>query len=72
MTKIQSNMKGLLSPKHSLFVWCWRASNYEVDDRIWPEIEFVQDFMPDLVTCKFDEDVMNNEDVILFTILSPL
>ena len=32
-----------------------RASNSKVSGLIRPEFEFIQDFMPVLVTCKFDE-----------------
>ena len=28
---------------------------------VWPEFELVRDFMPVLVTCKFNEDPINNE-----------
>ena len=33
-----------------------RASNSKVNSLIWPLIELVRDFMPVLVTCKFDKD----------------
>ena len=33
-----------------------RASKSEVDSRIWPEFELIQDFMAVLVTCKIDEN----------------
>ena len=37
----------------------------------WPEFEHVQDFMPILVTCKFDEETINNEYASVET-FSPL
>ena len=33
-----------------------RACNSKMIDQIWPQFELVWDFMPVLVTCKFDED----------------
>ena len=33
-----------------------RASNSKANSSICPEIELVRDFMPVLVTCKFEED----------------
>ena len=35
-----------------------KAHNSKVTDPIWPESELVQDFMPVLVTSKFDEDLI--------------
>ena len=34
---------------------------------MWPEFELVRDFMAVLVTCKFDDDPIKNEDVIVST-----
>ena len=42
-----------------------RASNSEVNSRIWPKIYHVCDFMVVLVTCKFDEDVIKTEVAIV-------
>ena len=39
----------------------------EVTDLIRPEFEFLQDFMPVLVTSKFDEDQIKNERATLET-----
>ena len=36
-----------------------RANNSKVHHPIWPEIELVRDFMTILVTCKFEEDLIN-------------
>ena len=38
-----------------------RARNFEMTDPIRPEFELVRDFMPVLVTSKFDEDPIKNE-----------
>ena len=39
------------------------ASNVKGNSLIWPKIIHVQDFMPVLVTCKFEEDLIRNEVV---------
>ena len=36
--------------------WLSRASNSEVTSPVWPTFKLIQDFMPFLVTRKFDED----------------
>ena len=38
-----------------------RASNSKANGLFWPKIELVRDFMPVLVTSKFDEDLIKNE-----------
>ena len=65
-------MKGL-SCLH-LF-WCLWASNSEVNyntgsdskanSPIWPKIKLFRDNMPDLLTCKFEEDPIKNEGLVL-------
>ena len=49
-----------------------RASNSKVTGQIWSDYELVRDFMPVLVTRKFDDDPIKNEDTIVFTTCSPL
>ena len=44
-----------------------KASNSKVNIPIWPKIKLVRDFMPDLVTCKFKEDLIKNEGAIVST-----
>ena len=44
-----------------------RARKSEVTDPIRPEFELVRDFMPVLVTSKFDEDLIKNERTSLET-----
>ena len=44
-----------------------RARNSEVTDSIQPEFELVWDFMAVLVTSKFDEDPIQNEQASLET-----
>ena len=44
-----------------------RVCNSKVTDPIRPEFEHVQDFMPVLVTSKFDEDLIKNERASLET-----
>ena len=46
--------------------------NSKVTDPNWPELEPVKDFMPVLVTSKFDEDLDKNECAILETRFFPL
>ena len=40
--------------------------------QIWVEFEFVWDFMSVLVICKFEENLIKNEDIIMETTFSPL
>ena len=49
-----------------------RANNSLSDSPICPEIKLVQDFMADLVTCKFDKDLIKNEIAIIQTTFSPI
>ena len=46
--------------------------NSIVNSPIWPKFEFVLDFMPILVICKFDEDRIKSEGVTVDTSFSPL
>ena len=43
------------------FIRPQRANNSKVTDPIWLEFELVREFMPVLVTSKFDEDPIKNE-----------
>ena len=52
-------------------VWRSRARNSKLSGHIWLEIESVRDFMPVLVICKFEENLIKNKDIIMET-LSPL
>ena len=47
-----------------------RAANYAVHGRIWPNLELIRDFIVVLVTFKNEEDLINNEDARVFTILN--
>ena len=49
-----------------------RARNSEVNDPIRPEFELVRDFMPVLVTSKFDDDPIKNERANLGDTIFPL
>ena len=53
-------------------VWRSRASNSRASSSIWPEIELVRDFVPDLVTCKFYEDPIKIESSIMSTTFFPI
>ena len=44
---------------------------YEPKSLIWPESELIQDFMFVLVTCRFHDDLIKNEVIIMST-TSPL
>ena len=48
-----------------------RASNSKVNSPIWLKIKILQDFMPVLIICKFDEEPIKNEDTIDQTTFSP-
>ena len=51
---------------------CLRASNSEVNGRVWPEFELFRDFVAVLVTCKFDDETIKNEGTIVTTTFSTL
>ena len=42
-----------------------KACNSEVNSPLWPEMVLVQDFMPVLVVCKFEEDPIKTEGAIM-------
>ena len=44
----------------------------EVTDPIWHEFELARDFMPVLITSKFGEDPIKNEQASLETTFYPL
>ena len=48
------------------------ASNSKPNGVIWPEFKFFQYFMDVLITCKYEEDPIQNEVAILWTTFSPL
>ena len=47
-----------------------RASNTRVNSPIWPEFEFIRDFMAILVTCKFEDDSIKGQGTFLRTTFS--
>ena len=49
-----------------------KAANPAVLGLIWPNFELVRDVMYVLVTCKYEEDQIKNEDARVFTTFSPL
>ena len=49
-----------------------RAANSAVLGRIWSNFELVQDIMAVLVTCKYEEDPIKNEDARVLTRFSSL
>ena len=49
-----------------------RTANSAVLGPIWPNFELVRDVINVLVTCKYEEDPINNEGARVFTIFSPL
>ena len=49
-----------------------RATNSVRSDLIWPKFELVQDFMPVLVTCKFETNLIKNKRQKVETSFSPL
>ena len=44
-----------------------RACNSEANSPIWPKITLVRDFMPILVTCKFEELIKNEGAIMSIT-----
>ena len=59
---IRSKMNELAWRHHFPIVSLWeifrrsRAANSVVSGPIWPQFEFLRDFMHDLVTCKYEKD----------------
>ena len=49
-----------------------REANSAVLGPIWPNFELVRDHMDVLVTCKYEEDPIKNEDARVDTTFSPL
>ena len=49
-----------------------RAANSAVLGPIWPNLELVGDIMDNLVTCKYEEDLIKNEGARVDTTFSPL
>ena len=73
MKKIQSKMKALEWSQHySLIFQTLKAANSEVSDKILPKFSPIQAFMADYVTCKNEEDPMENEGTRVVTTLLPL
>ena len=49
-----------------------RAPNSVGSGPIWRKLEFVRDFMPVLVTCKFEKDLIRNNKEKVETSFSPI
>ena len=49
-----------------------RAANSTVLGPSWPNFEFVRDVIDVLVTCKYEEVPIKNEDARVLTTFSPL
>ena len=75
MKKIQLKMKALeCSQDFSHYVYGdfsrrSRAANSAVLGPIWPNFELVRDVMDELVTCKYEEDLIQNEGARVDTTL---
>ena len=73
MKRIQSKMKALEWSQHYLLIFTRsRAANSNVSDGILPKYEPIQAFMVDLITCKNEEDLLENEGTRVVTIFLPL
>ena len=79
MRMIESKMKELeCSQNYShyksmgIFSRRSRAANSAVLGSIWPNFELVRDVMNGLVTCKYEEDLIKNEAVRVFTAFAPI
>ena len=57
----------LLVDGKSFFFRYSRVCNSDANSPIWPEMEFVQDFMLVLIICKFEEDPIKIEGAIVST-----
>ena len=47
-----------------------RGCNSKINDPIWPILEFIQDFIHVHLVCKFQEDLIKTEQVMLMTSIS--
>ena len=76
MRMIDSKMKELECSQdfshYGDFSRCSRAANSAVLGPIWPNFVLVRDVMDVLVTCKYEEDLIKNEDARVDTTFSPL
>ena len=73
MKRIQLKMKALEWSQHYLLTFhTLKGSNSEVSDGILPKFELFQAFMVDLVTCKNEEDPLENEGTRVVTTFLPL
>ena len=73
MKRIQSKMKALEWSQHYLLIFhMLKAANSEVSDGILRKFEPIQTFMVDLVTCKNEEDPLENEGTRVVTTFLPL
>ena len=71
--KNQSNMKALEWSQHYLLIFhTLKAANSEVSDGILLKFTPIQAFMADLVTCKNEEDPLENEGTRVVTTFLPL
>ena len=53
-----------------IFFHRWKTCNTKVTGQIWPEFKPIQDFMPVLVTCKFDDEwILRKSGDIIFSII---
>ena len=66
MKKIRSKIEALECSQHYTSIFqtrkdfsrCSRAANSAVLDPIWPNFKLVRAVMDDLVTCKYEEDLI--------------
>ena len=73
MKKIRSKMKALeCQQDYITFFRHSRAANSEVSGGILPKFKIIQAFIVVLVTCKTEEDPINNEGARVLTRFSPL
>ena len=73
LMKIWSKMKLVSSRQHfSKSIRPSRAGNSHANSRNWAKIKLVRDFMPVLIICMFDEDLIKTEVGMVQTTFSPL
>ena len=68
----RSNQRWLRKAGEIIFFTAQRAHNSKVTGQIRPKFELVWDFMPVLVTCKFDEDWIHSNWEKMETPFSPI
>ena len=75
LSSLHANMKNIRSKMKVLECWFFRrsrAGNSVVSGRIWAKLELICTLTVVLITCKNEEDLINNEGARVLTTFSPV